>query len=111
MGQLPRAVAPPRRTWHDKCLREYLLFTDRVAQTRYLQERDGRTCAAEGCEREGWEVDHVTPLWRVRHLPDDERRPYHGPTNLQLLCTQHHKEKTAREAGERARERVSKPDG
>lgn len=104
-------VKPPRQTWHEECLRDYLLHTEYSAQYRYLVRRDGDRCAGEGCEREGVEVDHVTPLWRVRDLPPEERRPYFGPTNLQLLCTEHHKEKTGREAGERARERVRRDDG
>lgn len=52
--------------------------------------------------RIGLDVDHKVPLWSVSHLPDDERRRYFGPVNLWLLCTKHHKEKTAKEAAERA---------
>lgn len=48
------------------------------------------------------EVDHRVPLWSVAHLPDEERRWYFGPGNLWLLCPKHHKEKTRREAAERA---------
>lgn len=48
------------------------------------------------------ELDHREPLWAIAHLPDDERRPYYGPTNLWLLCPDHHKAKTKREAAERA---------
>ncbi len=49
------------------------------------------------------EVDHIVPLWSVAHLPDEQRRPYFGPINLQLLCPKHHKEKTKREAALRAK--------
>ncbi|MDQ0082929.1 5-methylcytosine-specific restriction protein A [Variovorax boronicumulans] len=38
--------------------------------------------------------DHITPLWQGG--ADDD-------TNLQSLCQEHHDEKTAREAAERAR--------
>lgn len=49
------------------------------------------------------DVDHVVPLWKVAHLPDQERRPYFLPGNLQLICRDLcHKEKSAREAAERA---------
>lgn len=48
------------------------------------------------------EVDHRVPLWEIADLPDEERRPYFGPSNLWLLCPRHHKEKTAREAARRA---------
>lgn len=50
----------------------------------------------------GLELDHRIPLWSVVDLPDDERRPYFGPTNLWLLCPACHKAKTKSEAAERA---------
>jgi hypothetical protein len=95
-------VPKPRRTWHEDCLQHYLQHTDLNAQYSHLAKTRGRRCAAEGCTCTGAEVDHVVPLWKVRDLPDRERRPYYGPANLQLLCHDHHKAKTAREAGERA---------
>ncbi len=49
------------------------------------------------------ELEHGVPLWSVAHLPDDERRPFFGPTNLRLLCPDCHKPKTAREAGQRGK--------
>lgn len=52
------------------------------------------------------EVDHKVPLWSVAQLPDDERRRYFGPENLWLLCPTHHKQKTAREAAERAAQKA-----
>lgn len=54
------------------------------------------------------ELDHRVPLWSVVDLPDEERRWYFGPGNLWLLCPLHHKEKTKREAGERAREKAAR---
>jgi 5-methylcytosine-specific restriction endonuclease McrA len=48
------------------------------------------------------EVDHEIPLWKIWHLPDDERRPYYGPDNLRLRCKTCHKAKSKREAAERA---------
>ena len=53
------------------------------------------------------EVDHIVPLWSVAHLPDHLRQRYYGPDNIQLLCHEHHKEKTRREAAERARLRAN----
>ena len=49
------------------------------------------------------ELDHKIPLWSVAHLVASERRRFHGPENLWLLCPVCHKAKTAREAGERSR--------
>jgi 5-methylcytosine-specific restriction endonuclease McrA len=48
------------------------------------------------------EVDHKVPLWSVAHLPPDERRPFFGPGNIWLLCPRCHKDKSRREAAERA---------
>lgn len=58
------------------------------------QQSIERVCALE--------VDHRVPLWSIAHLPLDERRPYFGPTNLWLLCPRCHKEKSRREAADRA---------
>lgn len=49
-------------------------------------------CEARGLVTEATEVDHVVPLWKGG--ADDD-------TNLQSLCTEDHKAKTAAEAGER----------
>ena len=57
----------------------------------------------------GLEVDHDTPLWKVWHLPDDERKPFYGPTNLRLRCSDCHKAKSKREAAERATLRTKGP--
>lgn len=51
-------------------------------------------CSAEGRQTLAVEVDHKTPLWRGGS---------NEPSNLQGLCKDHHEEKTAREAAERAR--------
>jgi 5-methylcytosine-specific restriction endonuclease McrA len=50
-------------------------------------------CRRQGLSRPGHEVDHIVPLWAGG---TDE------PSNKETLCRQHHQEKTAREAGERA---------
>ncbi|ONN68122.1 hypothetical protein BTM36_01835 [Herbaspirillum sp. VT-16-41] len=51
-------------------------------------------CLAEGIETLAVEVDHRDPLWRGGS---------NDQGNLQGLCKDHHDEKTAREAAERAR--------
>lgn len=48
------------------------------------------------------ELDHRVPLWSVADLVDEERRPFFHPRNLWLLCPKHHRQKSAREAAERA---------
>lgn len=49
------------------------------------------------------EVDHDTPLWSVKHLPDMERRRYFLMENLKLRCAACHKAKSARETRERTK--------
>lgn len=51
-------------------------------------------CLAEGKHSIAVQVDHKTPLWQGGS---------NEPSNLQGLCKDHHDEKTAREAAERAR--------
>lgn len=100
-------IADKRRSsWHKGCVRTYWLHCDLTAQTRFLRERDGSECAWPGChETRGLEVDHRWALWKVAHLPPDERRWYFGPGNLWRICPTHHKRKTRLEAQERAEQR------
>lgn len=108
---MPMAEADkPRTMWHAACAHEWGLHAFLGAQVRYLQRRDGRQCAAPGCDRKGSEVDHRKPLWKVRHLPAMIRRAFYGPINLWLLCTACHAAKTKREAGERAALRAGERD-
>src|SRR5690606_22881137 len=50
---------PKTRTHHEACTVEYRALLD---------------------------VDHRIPLWKVRDLPDEQRREYFKLPNLQLLC-------------------------
>lgn len=100
-GAIPKSSR--RRSWHEECLRTYLLHSDPAVQYRFLARSDGEVCSVEGCgETRGLQVEHTIPLWKVRDLPDDERLHFYGPENLTLMCPGCHKEKTAREAAERA---------
>lgn len=70
--------------------------------------RDGWMLRGGQCSIErvsALELDHRVPLWSVVALPPEERRWYFGPGNLWLLCPRHHKEKTRREAAQRAAEK------
>jgi 5-methylcytosine-specific restriction endonuclease McrA len=50
-----------------------------------------------------WHVDHKTPLWKVRHLPDLERLEFFKLANLITRCHRCHERKTSEEAAERAK--------
>jgi len=101
-------VWPRVRKWHPWCVKAYMLRNN-AGQTRYyVYERDKGACVVEGCEygkpdtygRYGyWEADHIVPLIDGGSFEME---------NLQTLCRNHHKEKTKREAGERAERRRCK---
>lgn len=77
------------------------LFRDVAWKDRTDEQRNlGALCQIE--RRTALQLDHRVPLWSVADLPDHERRRYFGPTNLWLLCPDHHAAKTRREAAERA---------
>ena len=63
-------------------------------------KRQGNTCAMAECTRNGCEMDHITPLWKGGD---------HSADNAQWLCSECHKQKTAREATERAKTQVGSP--
>lgn len=54
--------------------------------------------------REMYEADHITPLIDAQPRDDDPYWPWRQ-ANLQILCPDCHKAKTAREATQRARRR------
>jgi 5-methylcytosine-specific restriction protein A len=69
-----------------------------VQDRNRIRARDHGQC--QQCIREqrehinnGFDVDHIIPLWKGGR--DDD-------SNKQTLCAEHHKDKTAREANERA---------
>ena len=97
---------PNRRArWHGPCLVDYEEHSRPRVQFRALVARDGRECGECHGARDRLtplEVEHRIPLWKVRHLPDDQRRWYYGLGNLWLLCRTCHKPKTRHEAAERA---------
>ena len=71
---------------------EWQLLRDRVVA------RDGERCAVAGCQvKDDLELDHV---WRGSILAAIGRTPsaINDPKNLQLLCAEHHADKTRHEA-------------
>jgi len=111
-GELDR-----RRRWHPDCVEVYNASDPREAR-RVVRKRDRGVCADCGIDtyvvrrevrgkgrtrklrergyvprRSLWELDHIVPLIDGGS---------HALENLQTLCTPCHKQKTAREARERA---------
>lgn len=128
-----------RRNWHPDCVTDYKLHAFPDAQKRFVRKRDGEVCSACGgaplawrrvtstgwnwdrdlqcnapyCELErivALELEHTTPLWSVQHLEPRERIRFYGPENLTLMCEPCHDAKTAREAGERAKDKRLRDD-
>jgi 5-methylcytosine-specific restriction endonuclease McrA len=89
-----------RRRWHDPCLDEYRFRAWPDEARRVVFRRDHAVCAACGvdCLGEGlpWAADHIVPL--------ADGGP-HELENLQTLCGSCHRDKTSREARERAARR------
>jgi 5-methylcytosine-specific restriction protein A len=67
-----------------------------VAIKRKFEQANPRICATcirQGLVGYGDELEHITPLWQGGAESD---------LNREWICTQHHKAKTATEAGQRA---------
>lgn len=56
-----------------------------------IRQRDGHVCAE--CGEPANEVDHIVEIY---HFDEDELWKANLPSNLQLLCGIHHKEKTTK---------------
>jgi 5-methylcytosine-specific restriction enzyme A len=84
-----------RRLWHPDCVHAYLLARDPAYVRAAVWQRDQGVCA--GCGREcdsagDWEADHVVPLVDGGGF---------DLSNLQTLCVECHRRKTAIENAER----------
>ena len=116
-----------RRAWHPECIGIYKLHAWPEVKLAFVRKRDGAKCFQCGAKPNKWlrarrestdrttrgryvrvkrvtalELDHTVPLWSINHLPPDQRRPFHGPDNLRLLCASCHLAKTIAEAALRA---------
>ena len=123
-----------RRAWHPECIGIYKLHAWPDVQFAFVRKRDGGKCFQCRAKPKKWlaarrestdrltrgryvrvkrvtalELDHTVPLWSVSHLPPDQRRPFHGPDNLRLLCPNCHQAKTSAEAAQRADRKRSYP--
>ncbi len=104
---IDRLLGPPSRRKQDhRKPPKGVKIAPRDVRIAFLLERDGSFCQC-GCSQvidpKRCEIEHFVPLWKVAHLPDEQRAKYFMPENERLyapLCQQ--KKKNADEAAERA---------
>lgn len=85
---LDASIAPPSTT-------KRIDGNTRIAVVKRLARERPRMCAEcyrHGFVRFGDELDHIAPLWKGGS---------NDPANLQWLCYEHHREKSAMESRER----------
>lgn len=99
-----RTGKPSRATWHPACAKEYRFLHWPSESRKIVWKRDKGVCASckHQCEkrRNGWHLDHIKPL-----IGANGDLSFWSLGNMQTLCVPCHKEKTANEAKERAKER------
>lgn len=87
-----------RRLWHPACASYHRLLTHPRELRRALRKRDKKVCAWPDCGKkcnstnEPWEADHIVPLFL-----SEGRHAWFELGNVQTLCFDHHKEKTAQD--------------
>jgi 5-methylcytosine-specific restriction endonuclease McrA len=89
-----------RAHWHQECVEQYKLIYWPANTSKAVRRRDKGKCAKCGAKDGDWQVDHIKPLVEAQG-----RVEYWLLDNLQTLCTECHKEKTALEAKMRAEAR------
>lgn len=105
------ADSPNRNAgWHSACVVAWKFWTAPSDFAPALKRLQNRRCPATGKRLlRSAEVDHRVPLHRVWHecreIPWPDLLRFWGVPNLQVIDRAAHAEKTAAEAGERARRR------
>ena len=97
-----------RARWHPSCVREYKLIHWPKETRKAVYRRDKGICGKCGkkCARkyqDVWHLDHIVPLIEAQGNLEFWKLP-----NLQTLCQTCHKEKSTREASQRAARRAEK---
>lgn len=88
-----------RANWHPPCVAEYKIIYWPAATRKAVWKRDKGICVvcSKNCGRHAWDVEHTRPLYEANG--DIE---FWKMSNTTTYCKDCHKEKSAREAGERA---------
>jgi hypothetical protein len=102
----------PRGRWHGACVAAWGLWNAPASHLMALKRAQGHRCAVSGRRlRRDAEVDHRVPLYRVwrdeRDRPWPDLLAFWGAPNLQVIGLEAHRDKSAREADERARRRAA----
>lgn len=96
-----------RANWHKPCVAAYKRIYWPRETRKAVFKRDGGICCDCGlvCDNksEPWEVDHIRPLYEANGDIDFWKMP-----NLATRCLDCHKQKSAREAAQRAAARKLK---
>jgi hypothetical protein len=86
-----------RRRWHEHCVNAYKEAAWPRFARRLLYKRDKGVCAICSLKlRKGWHLDHIVPLVDGGAF---------DLSNMQTLCPDCHRQKTAQEATQRAKSR------
>lgn len=91
-----------RANWHPDCVKSYRLIHFPRDTKKAVWQRDKGVCYLCGTRkaRRDWELEHIQPLYLA-----EGRIEFWQLDNLATACRPCHKEKTAKEAGDRAKAR------
>ena len=84
-----------RKSWHEKCVNQYMLIYHSRERRAVLRRRDKGKCAKCNKFSRKWDVDHIRPLIEQKNLKEEELDyTYYSLDNLQTLCKKCHREKS-----------------
>jgi len=84
-----------RKSWHEKCVNQYMLIYHSRERRAVLRRRDKGKCAKCNKFSRKWDVDHIRPLIEQKNLKEEELDyTYYSKENLQTLCKKCHREKS-----------------
>ena len=86
----------------DRCVWEHPVNAHGEPTKRHIEKQWGNRLL--DIQTAKWHLDHIIPLCDFPHDPQNPYAPWRE-SNLQILCEDCHKAKTAREAGARAKKK------
>lgn len=82
-----------RKHWHQSCADVWIICNSATKARQFVFKRESGTCQECGCKSRkltDFQVDHIVPLFEA----NGELR-YYTSENMQLLCIECHRKKTA----------------